>query len=129
MSYAEVCIAILSDLNVIQSLSVADLAEFVRLAHPEQVMQEAATDACIAISGLVEELNTHLGIYTALKNSVEKGDLKPETEVDKHVAKLFLQDFQQCGIHLPELGRRQVKLHKICIIANVAIICVGGRIK
>ena len=73
-------------------------------------MQEAATDACIAISGLVEELNTHLGIYTALKNSVEKGDLKPETEVDKHVAKLFLQDFQQCGIHLPELGRRQVKL-------------------
>ena len=110
MSYAEVCIAILSDLNVIQSLSVADLAEFVRLAHPEQVMQEAATDACIAISGLVEELNTHLGIYTALKNSVEKGDLKQETEVDKHVAKLFLQDFQQCGIHLPELGRRQVKL-------------------
>ena len=110
MSYAEVCIAILSDLNINQSLSVADLAEFVRLAHPEQVMQEAATDACIAISGLVEELNTHLGIYTALKNSVEKGDLKPETEVDKHVAKLFLQDFQQCGIHLPELGRRQVKL-------------------
>ena len=88
---------------------VADLAEFVRLAHPEQSMQEAATDACIAISGLVEELNTHLGIYTALKNSVENGDLKPETEVDKHVAKLFLQDFQQCGIHLPELGRRQVK--------------------
>jgi len=87
---------------------VADLAEFVRLAHPEQSMQEAATDACIAISGLVEELNTHLGIYTALKNSVENGDLKPETEVDKHVAKLFLQDFQQCGIHLPELGRRQV---------------------
>ena len=73
-------------------------------------MQEAATDACIAISGLVEELNTHLGIYTALKNSVERGDLKPETEVDKHVAKLFLQDFQQCGIHLPELGRKQVNL-------------------
>ena len=99
---------------------VADLAEFVRLAHPEQAMQEAATDACIAISGLVEELNTHLGIYTALKNSVEKGDLKPETEVDKHVAKLFLQDFQQCGIHLPEHGRRQVKKqHWHCFVQNV----------
>ena len=109
-SCAEVYTAFMSDLNLnIKQSSVADLAEFVRLAHPEQVMQEAATDACIAISGLVEELNTHLGIYTALKNSVEKGDLKPETEVDKHVAKLFLQDFQQCGIHLPELGRRQVK--------------------
>ena len=87
---------------------VADMAEFVRLAHPEPTMQEAATDACIAISGLVEELNTHLGIYGALKKSVEEGDLFPESEVDRHVARLFLQDFQQCGIHLPEAGRRQV---------------------
>ena len=112
----------------IKQSSVADLAEFVRLAHPEQAMQEAATDACIAISGLVEELNTHLGIYTALKNSVEKGDLRPETEVDKHVAKLFLQDFQQCGIHLPELGRRQVKLGAKRHIVDIYT-CVGGRIE
>jgi len=87
---------------------VADLAEFVRLAHPEEAMQAAATDACIAISGLVEELNTHIGIYTALKRSVEEGDIFEESEVDRHVARLFLQDFQQCGIHLPESGRRQV---------------------
>lgn len=87
---------------------MADLAEFVRLAHPDQKMQEAATEACIAISGLVEELNTHTGIYTALKGAVEGGDLLPESEVDKHVAGLFLQDFNQCGIHLPEEERRQV---------------------
>jgi intermediate peptidase len=87
---------------------VADLAEFVRLAHPDAAMQDAATDACIAISGLVEELNTHLGIFNALKTSVERGDMFPESDVDPHVGSLFLQDFLQCGIHLPEAGRRQV---------------------
>ena len=34
---------------------VADLAEFVRLAHPQARYGQAAEDACIAISGLVEK--------------------------------------------------------------------------
>lgn len=34
---------------------VADLAEFVRLAHPQARYAQAAEDACIAISGLVEK--------------------------------------------------------------------------
>jgi len=87
---------------------VADMAEFVRLAHPDESMQAAATDACIAISGLVEQLNTHIGIYSALKNAVEHGDVFEESEVDKHVAKLFLQDFHQCGIHLSDSERNDV---------------------
>lgn len=28
--------------------------------------------------------------------------------IDDHVAKLFLFDFEQCGIHLPERQRRRV---------------------
>eukprot|EP00092_Neocalanus_flemingeri_P039565 GFUD01043081.1.p1 GENE.GFUD01043081.1~~GFUD01043081.1.p1 ORF type:complete len:706 (-),score=245.82 GFUD01043081.1:139-2256(-) len=87
---------------------VADLAEFIRLAHPDQEFALAAQDTCIAISGLVEQLNTHIGIYTALKQAVEQGDLNTESDVDKHVAKLFLQDFQQCGIHLGDKEREQV---------------------
>ena len=39
---------------------------------------------------MVENLNTHLVIYTVLKQAVEKGDMYPESDVDKHVAKLFL---------------------------------------
>lgn len=31
-----------------------------------------------------------------------KGDVKPMDAVDLHVAKLFLVDFEQCGIHLDE---------------------------
>ena len=46
---------------------VADLAEFVRLAHPQNAMAAAAEDACITVSGLVEELNTHVGLYEALR--------------------------------------------------------------
>lgn len=70
---------------------VADLAEFIRLAHPDPDFALAAQDACIEVSALVENLNTNLGIYSALKRSVEDGDRFPETEVDKRVAKLFLQ--------------------------------------
>merc|ERR1712142_1273765 len=87
---------------------VADMAEFIRLAHPDEEFALAAQDACIAISGLVEQLNTHLGIYNALYKSVKHGDILVESDVDKHVAKLFLQDFQQCGIHLDDRYRAQV---------------------
>ncbi|KAG0722668.1 Mitochondrial intermediate peptidase [Chionoecetes opilio] len=37
---------------------VADLAEFVRLAHPQARHAQAAEDACVAISGLVEKTLT-----------------------------------------------------------------------
>lgn len=34
---------------------VADLAEFIRLAHPKRAFAYAAEDACITISGVVEK--------------------------------------------------------------------------
>jgi len=87
---------------------VADMAEFVRLAHPDEATALAAQDACIAISGLVETLNTHTGIFIKLQAAVQDGDINHESDVDKHVAKLFLQDFLQCGIHLPDAEREKV---------------------
>ncbi|XP_057331728.1 mitochondrial intermediate peptidase [Microplitis mediator] len=87
---------------------VADLAEFIRIAHPDHKYAEAAEDTCLAVSGIVEKLNTHRGLYNSLSRVVESGDIKPTTEIDDHVSKLFLFDFEQCGIHLPEDLRRQV---------------------
>ncbi|TRY74904.1 hypothetical protein TCAL_00516 [Tigriopus californicus] len=87
---------------------VADLAEFVRLAHPDEAFASEAEAACIAVSGLVEQLNTHVGLYGALSEVVRDGDRFPESHVDQHVAKLFLLDFQQCGIHLDDDSRNMV---------------------
>jgi intermediate peptidase len=87
---------------------VADMSEFVRLAHPDPAFASAAEDACITVSGLVEQLNTHLGLYDALNKVVCEGDGYAETDVDKHVARLFLLDFQQCGIHLDDDSRKMV---------------------
>lgn len=48
-------------------------------------------------------LNTHKGIYEALRNSVQNG-----TSGDKHLAELFLFDFEQSGIQLEENSRCEV---------------------
>ncbi|ALC41377.1 CG7791 [Drosophila busckii] len=87
---------------------VADLAEFVRIAHPKNKYMESAEQACISICGIVESLNTHKPLYKALSHVVKNGDHMPTTEIDEHVAKLFLFDFEQCGIHLPEEERLRV---------------------
>ncbi|XP_015524762.1 mitochondrial intermediate peptidase [Neodiprion lecontei] len=87
---------------------VADLAEFVRIAHPDRKFSDAAEDACITISGVVEKLNTHKELYNSLLHVVKNGDVVETTEVDEHVAKLFAFDFEQCGIHLIEEQRQKV---------------------
>lgn len=87
---------------------VADLAEFIRIAHPQQKYMSAAEEACITISGIVESLNTHKPLYCSLSGVVENGDILPTNAVDQHVAKLFLFDFEQSGIHLPEEERQRV---------------------
>ncbi|XP_076621467.1 mitochondrial intermediate peptidase [Colletes latitarsis] len=87
---------------------VADLAEFIRIAHPDKQFIKAAENACIFISGIVEKLNTHCELYNALRYAVNNGDIQETSIVDDHVAKLFLFDFEQCGIHLPESERENV---------------------
>lgn len=87
---------------------VADLAEFIRIAHPQSKYSMAAEDAAVAITSLVEKLNTNKSLYDALKAVVEEGDSVPTDEVDNHVAKLFLVDFEQSGIHLDKNKRKKI---------------------
>ena len=87
---------------------VADLAEFVRMGHPQQRFALAAEEASIAVSLQVEQLNTNRQLYQSLKNVIERGDKFPTTELDDFVARLFLFDFEQSGIHLDEEKRRLV---------------------
>ena len=67
-----------------------------------------AEGACIEVSSQVEKYNTHRELYDAIDHVVQNGDDFEETEVDKHVAKLFHMDFQQSGIHLNEESRELV---------------------
>jgi len=86
---------------------VADMADFVRVAHPNEDYASAASHACASISSLVETLNTNTVIYSALKAVLDKGDVVPTDDVDRRVAELFLFDFEQSGIHLPSSDRHQ----------------------
>lgn len=87
---------------------VADLAEFVRIGHPNERFAASAEEASLAISVEVERLNTHKQLYDVLKSVVDSGDSTATTPLDDFVAKLFLFDFEQSGIHLDEEKRRQV---------------------
>lgn len=81
---------------------VADLAEFIRVGHPQPRFRATAEQASVAISSLVEQLNTERRLYDALKES------KFDDKLDEHVASLFLFDFEQCGIHLDDDKRKLV---------------------
>lgn len=95
---------------------VADMSEFVRFAHPDRKFSEAAEDACIAISGIVEKLNTNRELFQELKKVVDGGDRMPTNSIDDHVSKLFLVDFEQSGIHLEEADRQRVVYLNDCIL-------------
>ncbi|KAK5642310.1 hypothetical protein RI129_008477 [Pyrocoelia pectoralis] len=87
---------------------VADLAEFIRLAHPSSLYTKAAETASSAVSCIVEKLNTDRSLYTALFNVIKHGDKYPTNDIDDLVGQLFLFDFEQSGIHLPESERNKV---------------------
>ena len=86
---------------------VADMADFVRVAHPDERYVHAAEDACVSISALVEKLNTNVNIHRSLKHVITHGDIIETDAVDKRVAELFMFDFEQSGIHLPENDRHR----------------------
>uniref|UniRef100_A0A8C8C2L1 Peptidase M3A/M3B catalytic domain-containing protein n=1 Tax=Oncorhynchus tshawytscha TaxID=74940 RepID=A0A8C8C2L1_ONCTS len=76
---------------------VADLADFVKVAHPDPSFREAAEKTCIEIGTVVE-------------NGILHNDSSLWTQ--KQVAELFMFDFAISGIHLDEKLRKEaVKLH------------------
>jgi intermediate peptidase len=88
---------------------VADLSEFVRTSHPNQLYREAADYTFACISEIVEKLNTNLELYKKLRTFYETADENKHFEIDecdKRVTKLYLADFEQSGIHLDEDNRR-----------------------
>ena len=91
--------------------NVADLAEFVRLTHPDPEYQRSAGEVSIAINGFVEKLNTNVELYDALTSSLRSASASELDEESRHVAESLVFDFEQSGIHLDASKRSKfVKL-------------------
>ncbi|XP_061916449.1 mitochondrial intermediate peptidase-like isoform X2 [Entelurus aequoreus] len=92
---------------------VADLADFVKVAHPDPAYREAAEKTCIEIGTAVEKLNTNVELCKSLKNLLDRPDLVAQLDPDtRRVAELFMFDFEISGIHLDERLRKEaVVLH------------------
>lgn len=101
--------------------AAADLAEFVRLTHPDHQFRSAAEDTSRGISSYVEELNTNPGLYHALGKMLSIDDKHQMDEETKRVGELFLFDFEQSGIHLEEQKRR------LFVELQEAILVIGAQ--
>ncbi|XP_066092941.1 mitochondrial intermediate peptidase isoform X1 [Saccopteryx bilineata] len=87
---------------------VADLADFVKIAHPEPAFRQAADEACRSIGTMVEKLNTNVELHQSLQKLLADDklvdSLDPET---RRVAELFMFDFEISGIHLDKEKRKR----------------------
>lgn len=92
---------------------VADLADFVKVAHPDPAFREAAERTCVEIGTIVEKLNTNVELCQSLKRLQGNSDIVTTLDPDtRRVAELFMFDFEISGIHLDEKLRKEaVALH------------------
>ncbi|XP_041055946.1 mitochondrial intermediate peptidase isoform X1 [Carcharodon carcharias] len=88
---------------------VADLADFVKVAHPDPSFREAAEITCMTIGTAVEKLNTNIELCNSLKNLLNDKEAMDSLDPDtRRVAELFMFDFEISGIHLNEEKRKRV---------------------
>ncbi|XP_071467426.1 mitochondrial intermediate peptidase isoform X2 [Marmota flaviventris] len=74
---------------------VADLADFVKIAHPEPAFREAAEETCRSIGTMVEKLNTNVELYQSLQKLLSDKKLVDSLDVETS------------GIHLDEEKRKR----------------------
>ena len=91
-----------------------DAAEFCRHVHGEEVWRQAAHVACVRLGGFVQELNTHVGLYSALcraldtmrssRNINNNGSSHEQKDVHDdeymYVGEMLKRDFERFGVHL-----------------------------
>uniref|UniRef100_A0A8C7XBX0 Mitochondrial intermediate peptidase a n=1 Tax=Oryzias sinensis TaxID=183150 RepID=A0A8C7XBX0_9TELE len=103
---------------------VADLADFIKVAHPDPEYREAAEKTCIEIGTVVEKLNTNVELCQSLKKLLDDPKIVAQLDPDtRRVAELFMFDFEISGIHLDEKLRKEaVGLHVKLLDLNNAFL-------
>ncbi|KAI8068616.1 hypothetical protein BC940DRAFT_318592 [Gongronella butleri] len=87
---------------------VIDLAEFLRNAHPDPVLLDAANKAYTDLCTYMNTLNTDTRLYKVLADALSRPAIVHALEPDEHAAAIvFLRDFEKSGIHLPDQQRKQ----------------------
>ncbi|KAI6173195.1 COP9 signalosome complex subunit 6 [Aphelenchoides besseyi] len=79
---------------------IALQSDCVRNMHPDPSYVIAADKAMVRFTELVE-LNTMPELYNSVKDSLNT-EAHVLDELDKRTLRLFIDDFQQCGVHLEE---------------------------
>lgn len=86
--------------------SVLDLAEFVRNSHPDRRYVDAAEKAYDILHGFMNTLNTHTGLFAALRHIESSPErMSGLGTQEKAVLEVLLADFHRSGVHLDDKAR------------------------
>ena len=103
---------------------VLDMADFVRVTHPDHKIQRAANAAWDTVYQYMNELNTMTGLYEQLDRAMKNPEVtKVWSEEEKAVAEVLRQDFLKSAVNLPKWERdRFVQLSsKISTVATAFV--------
>ncbi|KAI2466613.1 mitochondrial intermediate peptidase-like protein [Annulohypoxylon bovei var. microspora] len=99
---------IVRDLDRLSDLlcRVLDVSDFVRVTHPDEKVQEAASEAWSLVYQYMNQLNTETGLSDQLGKAIANPEVMASwNEEEQTVAKLLQQDFMKSAIHLPKQSR------------------------
>ncbi|KAL7927729.1 hypothetical protein ACQKWADRAFT_277640 [Trichoderma austrokoningii] len=85
---------------------VLDMADFVRMTHPDVRFQQAAADAWSMVYQYMNQLNTMTGLSDQLGAAMARLDVTSTwSEEEKQVAELLKLDFMKSAVNLPKAAR------------------------
>ncbi|KAJ3259578.1 Mitochondrial intermediate peptidase [Boothiomyces macroporosus] len=88
--------------------TVLDCSELIQNVHSDEEFAKVAGDVSNLLNSFLNQLNTHQGLYSALKQVVEHPVVCNRLSKQEYaVAKLLLQDFEKSGVHMPQSERNQ----------------------
>ncbi|KAF3055741.1 Mitochondrial intermediate peptidase [Daldinia childiae] len=102
--------AVVRDLDRLSDLlcRVLDVSDFVRVTHPDEKTQAAASQAWSLVYQYMNQLNTATGLSDQLGKALANPEVMASwNEEEQTVAKLLQQDFMKSAIHLPQGSRDQ----------------------
>ncbi|KAI1412636.1 mitochondrial intermediate peptidase-like protein [Hypoxylon sp. FL1857] len=102
--------ALVRDLDRLSDLlcRVLDVSDFVRVTHPDEKIQAAASQAWSLVYQYMNQLNTATGLSDQLGKALANPEVMASwNEEEQTVAKLLQQDFMKSAIHLPKESRDQ----------------------